>query len=117
LRFTFGKSDRILKRREFVDLSQHGRRCHNRQFIAIIRPARSDRSRLGVTVTKKVGNAVQRNRIKRLVREFFRLNRHGIAGEWDINIIAKREAAELANDQIVQSLQDLFRRISKPVEI
>jgi ribonuclease P protein component len=115
-RFNHRKSDRIRKRGEYVRLSREGRRCHNPHFTAVYGPARAAHCRLGVTVTKKVGNASQRNRIKRLVREHFRLNRHGLSGEWDINIIARREAAELTNDQIFQSLQDLFDRISESVE-
>ena len=67
LRFSLTKADRILKRREFIALSKSGRRIQTEYFIAIFSPARFNRSRLGVTVTKKVGNAVERNRIKRLV--------------------------------------------------
>jgi ribonuclease P protein component len=47
-------------------------------------------SRLGITVSKKVGSAAERNRIRRLVREFFRLNRSRLSTPQDIVIIAKR---------------------------
>ncbi|MBW2656515.1 MAG: ribonuclease P protein component, partial [Deltaproteobacteria bacterium] len=67
LRFTFTKADRILKRPEFIALSKSGRRVQNTEFIAYFLHAQYNRSRLGVTVTKKVGQAVERNRIKRLV--------------------------------------------------
>jgi len=109
LRFTFMKADRILKRREFIALSKSGRRVQNTEFIAYFLPAQHDRSRLGVTVTKKVGQAVERNRIKRHVREFFRLNRHCLSGNWDISIIAKRQSAEMTH----RSLQNIFDRISR----
>ncbi len=113
LRFTFTKADRILKRPEFIALSKSGRRVQNTEFIAYFLPAQDNRSRLGVTVTKKVGQAVERNRIKRHVREFFRLNRHCLSGNWDISIIAKRQSAEITSEMVHQSLQNIFDRISR----
>ncbi len=110
--FSFTKADRILKRNEFIQLSKFGRKLHNDYFIAVFAPGRCGRSRLGITVTRKVGRAVTRNMIKRLVREYFRLNRHLLSGEWDINIIAKKEAADLSSEKIFGSLRNIFERIS-----
>jgi ribonuclease P protein component len=113
LRFSFTKADRILKRREFVALSKSGQRVQNDDFIAYFLPARLGQSRLGITVTKKVGQAFERNRIKRIVREFFRLNRHCLSDYWDINIIAKRQSAGITSEKANRSLQNIFDRISK----
>ena len=112
--FSLTKADRILKRREFITLSETGRRVQNEQFIAVFAPNQRSRSRIGITVTKKVGPAVKRNRIKRLVREYFRLNRNKIVGNWDINIIAKRDAAGINFKETNQWLQLLFRKIETP---
>jgi ribonuclease P protein component len=113
LRFSFTKADRILKRSEFIVLSKLGRRVQNDDFIASFLPAQRPQSRLGITVTKKVGQAVERNRIKRLVREFFRSNRHCLSGRWDISIIAKRQSAGITSEKAFRSLQNLFDRISR----
>jgi len=113
LQYSFTKADRILKRYEFLALAKTGRRIQNENFIAVFAPGRHDRSRLGVTVTKKVGQAVKRNRIKRLVREFFRLNRQFISGAWDINIIAKNQIADISSEQAYRALQNIFIRISR----
>jgi ribonuclease P protein component len=113
LQFSFTKADRILKRHEFIALAKSGRRIHNEYFIAIFSPGRQGHSRLGITVTKKIGGAVKRNRIKRLVREFFRLNRQSLSGEWDINIIAKNQIVDVTSEQAYQSLQNIFNRISR----
>ncbi len=112
VKFEFTKADRILKRSEFLRLSRSGRALHSAYFIVSIgREGQQDRTRLGITVTKKVGNAVVRNRIKRLCREFFRLNKHQITGDWDINIIAKKQAAGLSAKDVFYSLKHTFDRI------
>jgi len=116
LRFCFTKADRILKRSEFLKLSILGKKIQNRYFIAIFSPSRCQRTRLGVTVARKVGNAPTRNRIKRFSREYFRLNRHIITGHWDINIIAKKKAADLSSEQAFLSLKDIFKNISRSFE-
>jgi ribonuclease P protein component len=113
LRFSFTKADRILKRSEFIALSKFGRKVQNIDFIVYFLPGQHDQSRLGITITKKVGQAVERNRIKRLVREFFRLNRHSLSGRWDINVIAKRQSAAISSEKAFRSLQNLFDRISR----
>jgi len=112
-RFAFPKADRILKRRSFVRLAETGETTQNRHFILVHEPSRRRRSRLGITVTRSVGPAVVRNRIKRHTREFFRLNRHSFAGFWDINLIAKREAASLSSEQVLDSLRDIFGKLPR----
>ena len=113
LRFSFTKADRILKRGEYLALSKSGKKVQSTEFIAYFLPARHSHSRLGVTVTKKVGQAVERNRIKRIVREFFRINRHCLSGRWDINIIAKRQSAGIRSEKAYRSLQKIFELISR----
>jgi ribonuclease P protein component len=112
LDYSFKKADRLLKRNEFIQLSKSGRKFFNDYFIVLYAPGRYNRSRLGITVTRKVGKAVKRNRIKRLIREYFRLNRQRLSGIWDINVIAKKEAADLSSDMIFDALCDVFERIS-----
>lgn len=109
---SFTKADRILKRSQFIKLSKCGKKINNRYFIAIYKENSVQNCRLGITVSKKVGKAATRNRIKRLSREFFRLNRQIIKGHWDINLIAKREASLLANLEANKVLNKLFNGIS-----
>lgn len=110
--FTFTKADRILKRSEFIRVARFGKKLHNRHFVATFCPGRLKKTRLGITVTKKIGNAAARNRIKRFTREYYRVNRHKITGDWDINIIARKEAVALSSDQAFSSLRNIFDRIS-----
>lgn len=96
----FGKEMRLRKRREFLAVQETGKKFHGRHFLAVIAPGESTNGheagtgRVGITVTKKIGNAVTRNRIKRLVREYARRNDWVPAG-MDMVVIAKRSAAEL----------------------
>jgi ribonuclease P protein component len=57
--------------------------------VVLTTPARSGQSRLGITVSRRVGDAVARNRIKRLVREFFRHNQTRIRPAQDVIVIAR----------------------------
>jgi ribonuclease P protein component len=66
-------------------------------FVVLVCPTRvqNDVSRLGVTVSRKVGNAVVRNRVKRRIREWFRRDRSSIGPGFDILVIARPAAARL----------------------
>lgn len=71
-------------------------------------------TRLGVTVTRKVGKAVKRNRIKRLVREVFRRERRSLPDGLDMVWVAKRDAADLTYDAVVRDMQTLAGRLRRP---
>jgi len=111
--YSFPKSARILKRPEFIRLSKSGAKIQNRHFLFLYSRSHREYSRIGITVSRKVGDAVVRNRIKRLVRENFRRMRPMIFGAWDINIIAKRNAAKLSGDEVGSSLAQLFEGIHR----
>ena len=85
---------RLRERAEFIAVQSQGRKLHGRHVLAMAarRSPPELAGRLGLTVTKKIGNAVVRNRIKRLVREWLRL--HGwVPTGWDIVVVAKDSAA------------------------
>jgi ribonuclease P protein component len=107
-RNTFTKNERIRKRKEYLTIEKQGVRGYSDHFIVIASPNRTGAKRLGITVSKKVGNAVKRNRIKRLLREFFRLNKSGFADAQDIVIIVKRGIPDLDYRDVNGQLERLL---------
>jgi len=93
--FKFPKYEKILNRADFVKLNRSGKRLYTKHFTLIKKQNGQGVTRLGVTVSKKTGNAVIRNRVKRLIREFFRLNKTHFPQGYDIVIIAKKDAGYL----------------------
>jgi ribonuclease P protein component len=84
---------RLRKRPEFLEVQARGRRVHTPHFILLVHPG--ERQALGVTVTRKIAGAVGRNRVKRLWREVFRLNRELFPPRCALVAVARAGAADL----------------------
>jgi ribonuclease P protein component len=104
-RYEFPKAARLLMRREFLSLQQRGKRKHSPHFLVISMPAQEGRSRLGITATRRFGKAVVRNRMKRILREFFRTQQAYIIPAQDVLIIPKRGADALSSIQVAEELE------------
>lgn len=98
------RARRVRKRREFLRLQQRGRLRGRGRFVVITEDKRSGESRIGITTSRRVGNAVTRNRIKRMVREFFRTHRSLLETPQDILVIARPQAATATYEQVVREL-------------
>jgi ribonuclease P protein component len=82
------------------------------EFVLLVAKRRAEdsaaRSRLGITASRKVGNAVMRNRVKRSVREWFRRDRARLGAGFDIVVIARKGARDLTGQEISGRLVDLI---------
>jgi len=92
----FRPQDRIRKRSEYQALYEKARRIPSRSFVLFVLANELGRPRLGITVSRKIGGAVRRNRAKRLVREIFRRHKSALAPvDIVVNGRAPLPAAEL----------------------
>jgi ribonuclease P protein component len=104
---SFCKSERLLRRAEYRRLSEMGRKIHVPHFLILYLP--TDHRRLGITVSSRIGPAVVRNRIKRLVREVYR-TRKEMFSSCEFNVIAKRGAGLLSRDDVERELRQALER-------
>ena len=106
----FRRSERLLRSSEYEYVAQQGRRAGSGAFIVVaLARGAAGPSRLGITASRRVGNAVARNRVKRRVREWFR----GARSDWgcqDVVVIARQPATLLAFDELSRQLSGLLRR-------
>ncbi|MBN1830050.1 MAG: ribonuclease P protein component [Deltaproteobacteria bacterium] len=109
---SFGKDERVRKRRDFQQTYSVGERIATRHFVILLNRNPLGTSRLGITVTKKIGSSVTRNRIKRLVREFFRLNKEALPASHDIIFIARRSVVLARFHDVCEDLKESFRQHS-----
>jgi len=110
--FTFDKSARLRKREDFTRLSSNASKWVSPNFIILFGDPFDSCIRLGVTVSKRVGNAVSRNHLKRLIREFYRNNSEKFP-VFDYNIIARNGAVFLRYAEVCQELANAFSRIGQ----
>lgn len=109
---TFPKVERIVHRREYEELGKHGTKLHTKNFIIIWAVAGEGETRIGITASRKVGSAVCRNRVKRLVREYYRLHKDMFEGAF-FNIIARKGAAMLDYPDLCREFDAMLPRIVK----
>jgi ribonuclease P protein component len=105
------KEYRVKKEKEFQDVFKKGKSTANRQFVIyVLHKEKQDHFRIGLSVSKKIGNAVVRNRIKRLVRQFFLEHKNGVAHDKDYVIIARKPVADMDFKQVTSSLEHVLKR-------
>jgi ribonuclease P protein component len=102
----FPRLYRLRKRPEFLSLQREGRRRSAPHFTVITRLKRLPPSRLGVTASRRVGGAPARNRVRRMVREFFRRHRESLEPPRDVLVIARPGAPALSYWDVERELTD-----------
>jgi len=82
-------------------------------LLILFLPGRTATSRFGITVSRKVGNAVIRNRVKRWLREGIRRHRTQVSGCWDVVFIANPRAATVGQEAITAQVCSVFSQLSE----
>ncbi|MBX8358971.1 ribonuclease P protein component, partial [Staphylococcus aureus] len=103
------KAYRIKKNADFQRIYKKGHSVANRQFVVYTCNNKEiDHFRLGISVSKKLGNAVLRNKIKRAIRENFKVHKSHILAK-DIIVIARQPAKDMTTLQIQNSLEHVLK--------
>ena len=111
---TLPKAARVRSRAEYLAIQNGGKRLGTRHFLVVHRPSQTAAARIGITVTKKIGGAVTRNRVKRAVRETFRRARRGLP-TLDFVVIARHGSGSLGASEVASELVPALRQIAREV--
>lgn len=106
---TLSRDDRLRKRTEFEECYSSGVRVSGRHFLVfLLARSGAERPRLGISVSRRVGDAVTRNRVKRRIRELFRRHRPARAVELVVNARPSSAAADF--QELERDYSDCLRR-------
>lgn len=108
----FQPADRLLRSSEFESVLRTGQRRVVGKLVLMTAPGppKATRRRLGITVSKRVGNSVVRNHVKRRVREWFRSSREQLPAGTDLVVIGRRGAGELSGREVSRLLDAAVAR-------
>ena len=109
----FRRKLRLTARRQFLTTYTDGYRLRSASFTLFALPNDLGHCRLGVTVTRKIGGAVVRNRIKRVVRDIFRRRHCGFRLSLDLVVNAHRSIVERESRELEEEFLSAFRRLER----
>lgn len=111
--FRFGRELRLLTPSQFDNVFQQPFRVASPLFTILAKPNQLTHPRIGLTIAKKrVKLAVHRNRIKRCVRDSFRLHQHQLPGV-DLVLMVKGDISNTPNDELLKQLERLWQKIAR----
>lgn len=104
-------TDSLKKNQDFRKVYRNGKSIANRYLVIYKYPNKINMNRVGISVSKKVGNSVIRSRVTRLIRESYRLSEDKIdAPGWDFVVIARSSAKGVSYDEINSALLHLLKQ-------
>lgn len=107
------KEDIVKNNREFNNIIQNGMYKKNNEFVIYYLDNELDHSRFGISVSKKIGNAVTRNYYKRIIRNICHKNKNLYSKGKDYIIIMRKGLTLLKFDEVNNSFIDLINKINK----
>ena len=110
---TFTKAERLSGKAAYDRVFGEGRGFRCTRLTLIARPNGLGVSRLGLSVGRRVGGAVRRNRIKRVLREAFRLNKARLGVACDVVLVPRRDWRDVCLGKIEHDFQQLLERVTQ----
>ncbi|EEG76922.1 ribonuclease P protein component [Dethiobacter alkaliphilus AHT 1] len=104
------KKGRITKNSEYQQVFQHGKSVASRGLVLIMLKNNANGNRTGFITSKKIGNAVIRNRVKRLLRETYKMYAADLATGYDLVFVARRPAAGFDFKQAAAEMRRVLQR-------
>ncbi|MFD2679645.1 ribonuclease P protein component [Bacillus seohaeanensis] len=105
------KEQRVKKNSEFQEIFKKGTSVANRQFVLyVLKKEETQPFRIGLSVSKKIGNAVVRNKVKRYIRQAFLELKEEVKEGHDYLIIARKPAAEMNFHEVKKSLTHVLKK-------
>ena len=102
-------SDSLKKNKDFQNVYKKGKSYANRYFVMYVLKNDTEQNRLGISVSKKVGNSVIRHHLTRLVRESYRLHEDMFNSGLDIVVVARSTAKDISYHEVESALLHLGR--------
>lgn len=112
------KTEAIKLNKEFKSLYYRGGCQVSKRIVLYFRKNKNNKdiNRLGLTVSKKVGNAVTRNRIRRLIKENYRIREDSLSKGYDLVFVARKSAAEFGFYEIGKDMDYILRKCGLLIE-
>ena len=102
--------ERLTEKWQFERVFREGKKVLNDVFVIYIAPNGLGINRLGIAATKKLGKAVRRNRVKRLIRESYRALEEKLKKGYDIVVVGRSPAVRMKCQQTLAAMSELFKR-------
>ncbi|MCK5862473.1 MAG: ribonuclease P protein component [Candidatus Hydrogenedentes bacterium] len=109
-RFCMPHVARITEKSEYQRVFSRGEKLWGRLFVCYVLVEATTECRMGPVVSRKVGGAVIRNRVKRHVREFFRMNRHRLTPGLQLVVVARAACAAQSGHVCARELERMLGR-------
>ena len=103
------KKYRLRKNLEFKRVYSGGKNYWNRNLTLYIKKNNMEETRLGITITKKIGNAVVRNRIKRRIKEIYRKKFFRIKSGYDLIFIPKKNVVDISYKELESAIIHILK--------